>query len=189
MEELKIRLDVAGDTLEIAYRDGAAISHYDLIALQLRKILELIAFASLSAHSEPYIAAYADYAKHWNARRLLRNLAAINPDFYPKPLTALKDESGSIRFDYVPSGYLTKDDFVELYQQTSAVLHVPNPFATPSEHVLGRPYREWIDLIINLLRLHAIKLPTAGDYWIVMLASQEDGKAHALTAVELSGER
>lgn len=141
MEELKVRLDVAGETLEAAYRDGAAISHHDLIALQLRKILELIAFASLSAHREPYIAAYADYAKHWNVKRLLRNLEAINPDFYPKPLQVRKDESGTISFDYVASGYLTRDDFVELYQQTSAVLHVPDPFATAAE--LRTMHDEW----------------------------------------------
>ena len=58
----------------------------ETIGLQFRKIFELIAFASLSANKKLYAAAYANFAKHWEASKLIANLHRINPDFYPVPI-------------------------------------------------------------------------------------------------------
>jgi hypothetical protein len=58
----------------------------ELIFLQFRKVLELIAFASLTANRVKYSAAHARFAEHWRAKDMLKELAKVNPDFYPMPL-------------------------------------------------------------------------------------------------------
>src|SRR5687767_4269598 len=57
----------------------------EFACLQLRKSLELIAFASIAAHKGVYSQAHADFASHWNAKRLMGKLEKLHPDFYPTP--------------------------------------------------------------------------------------------------------
>ena len=54
--------------------------------LQIRKILELIAFASLVANKNVYTAVFSKVSKAWNAGDLLKELEQVNPDFYPVPI-------------------------------------------------------------------------------------------------------
>jgi len=56
------------------------------VFVQFRKTLELIAFASLSAHRKQYSEAYANFQLHWRAKDMLKAVKALNPDFYPIPL-------------------------------------------------------------------------------------------------------
>src|SRR5690349_16787754 len=56
------------------------------VFVQFRKILELIAFASLSAHRELYSQAYANYHMHWRAKDMLNAVEKLNPNFYPVAL-------------------------------------------------------------------------------------------------------
>jgi hypothetical protein len=41
--------------------------------------------ASLIANKQRYAAVHANFATHWNAELLLKDLARVNADFYPKP--------------------------------------------------------------------------------------------------------
>src|SRR5437867_2769143 len=65
-------------------------SHQDLMAelifLQFRKILEEIAFASLSANREKYSEVHVNFSKHWRAKDMLAAMDKVNPNFYPIPL-------------------------------------------------------------------------------------------------------
>src|ERR1700730_1967634 len=70
--------------IESGHRDVNA----ELISLHLRKALEEIAFASLSANREKYSAARTGFATEWNARRMLGFVEKVNPNFYPIPLKA-----------------------------------------------------------------------------------------------------
>src|ERR1700731_738919 len=58
----------------------------ELVFLQLRKILELLAFASLTANREKYAAAHKKFATFWRAKDMLQDLEKVNPDFYPRPV-------------------------------------------------------------------------------------------------------
>ena len=53
----------------------------EVICLQFRKILELIAFSSLIANAEIFSRHYSEIEKKWNARLMLRDLERINPKF------------------------------------------------------------------------------------------------------------
>ena len=80
----------------------------ELIFLHLRKALEEIAFASLSANREKYSAARAGFATEWNARRMLGFIEKVNANFYPIPLKPPQETApGHKFFARVSDGYLT----------------------------------------------------------------------------------
>lgn len=54
--------------------------------LQLRKMLELIAFSSLIANINVYSKQYNKFATHYNAHLMFKDMKRVNADFYPKPI-------------------------------------------------------------------------------------------------------
>src|SRR5689334_20024719 len=89
---------------------------HELFGAHFRKVLELIAFASLAANKSLYAQKHKNFDSHWKAVKMLEALEKINPDFYPKPVGNLvKKEGGGLHLPSKPGGYLTRDDFVELY--------------------------------------------------------------------------
>jgi hypothetical protein len=53
-----------------------------------------------------------------------------SPDFYPRPTRQIKDpkKSGHFTLEPIESGYLTQDNFLELYNLSSTLIHATNPF-------------------------------------------------------------
>ena len=179
IEEIKrrvglIRSFVNGATL------GREEYDYELVSLNLRKILELIAFASLVANKEIYSAAHEKYLHEWSTGRLLENIEKLNPDFYPKPLKPPEVRDNGVKhFPDSDKPFLNKADFTKLLNLCSDVLHVWNPY-TPRErkvnfelHVL-----EWVDKIQWLLDIHCIRLAGNKDVMVVVM-HEHDGKVHA----------
>jgi hypothetical protein len=87
MKEMKQRVAVIQQFFAGMVQSGPSLSMIESSGLQFRKIFELIAFASLAANRNEYSASYKDFAKHWKAAKLVRNLRRINPNFYPQPVT------------------------------------------------------------------------------------------------------
>jgi hypothetical protein len=86
MNEIKERISVM-DRFLTGQRDAGFVqTTAETMGLQFRKVLELIAFASLAANRDQYSFAYSDFATHWAAAKLLKNLKRINPTYYPKPV-------------------------------------------------------------------------------------------------------
>ena len=184
MEEVKRRLG-----LVLSVTDGHfSTSHEDfdgeLVCLQLRKTLELIAFGSLAANKEKYAQTYSDFATHWNAKRLFAKLEKIHPQFYPQPVEFTPpDEHGGMHLLPVEDAFLTRDEFVTLYDKCSEVLHTWNPFrADPHVVNFGYSIRHWVERIQRLLAVHWMRLVDSEDIWLVYMQYPEDGKVHALTA-------
>jgi hypothetical protein len=101
----------------------------EVVCLMVRKILEQIAFASLIAHKDAYETTHSDFAKTWRVRQLLERIEAIHPGFYPRPVSGpTVDDSGVKHFADVNDGFLTREDFVFLYDKCSEALHTWNPF-------------------------------------------------------------
>ena len=182
MEEVKTRialaLSVVEGTLSVGREDFAA----ELVCVQLRKVLELIAFASLTANKSRYSETYRDFSQHWNAKRLLMNLERIHPNFYPCPIESdCEDEPGVKHFRDLADGFLTRDEFVNLYRKCSEVLHVRNPFQTGEKVInFGLSIKEWIARIQKLLAVHYMRLVDSQELWLVYMQSPKDGKVHAL---------
>ena len=184
MEEVKLRVGVILAVVEKGLTVGREDFDAELVCVQMRKTLELIAFASLTANQARYAEAHADFESHWNAKRLLANLERLHPQFYPKPVQfERQDEKGIKHFANVTDGYLTREEFVTLYQKCSEVLHARNPFRSESRVInFGRSIREWVGRIQKLLAVHYMRLAGSEKLWVVFMQHPEDGKVHALTS-------
>ncbi|MCD8520693.1 MAG: hypothetical protein LRY66_17450 [Saccharospirillaceae bacterium] len=126
-------------------------------ALQLRKILELIAFSSLVAHKEKYKEVRSDMDKDWHAKRIIKKIKLINPDFYPIPTKGyVKDKWVDVR-----GGYLTKKQFEAAYDLCGDMLHARNPFAKLNRSAMAFDKRvpDYIERIEKLLEQHRVILP------------------------------
>ena len=155
----------------IIYKEATTESIY----LQIRKILELIMFCSLVANKEAYISAHRNIDKHWNAKRIMSALHEINQDFYPKALIYSDKKREGIKacFDY-RNDSLTKEEFIQIYDECGKILHSNNPFGTSTN------YNEYFDKIpffrdkiMSLLSIHEIKLLDSCDTNIFVMNSLE----------------
>ncbi len=151
--------------------------------LQFRKILELIAMGSLIVNNEVYSQAHQNFEKHWNARRIVESLEQLNPDFYPQPLD--EKYQGKDLVDK-KDGFLTKDNFIELYRICGALLHTDNPYGTATDYEYHRGrIRDWIALITGLLSNHKIKLLDDPNLYVIHMKEKRDNQVHGYTFVPM----
>jgi len=150
-------------------RPGFAIRPWKLIFIQFRKCLEEIAFASLSANKEKYSEVYDNLAKHWRAKDMLAVLDKVNPNFYPVPSPApVQTAPGQHLFgEPLSDGFVTREDFVLLYNCSSEILHTRNPYrqgdpVIDAKHTL----QEWVSRFQKLLSWHWVQFLN-GDRWVV----------------------
>jgi len=134
MADVRARIDLVRGLLTIGVTQAMPeFALAEVIFLQLRKVLELIAFASLAANKDAYATAYPTFAEDWKAKRILEKIGELNPDFYPMALDEPQEIApGRKHFDRPATGFLTKDEFVTLYQAASEVLHTRNPYTAKS---------------------------------------------------------
>jgi len=198
MEDVKRRIAVIQAVVGGASPLGREDFDGELVCLHLRKVLEQIAFASLSAHKDAYAQAHVDFALHWNAKRLLKKLEKVHPNFYPRPVKVEgPDTRGVKHLVDLTDGFLTRDDFEFLYDKASEALHVWNPFKASRQVVnFERSIAEWTTRICSLLNEHWIRLYGSEDVWFVQMVQPEDGKVHAyysqamqIDALNTSGDR
>jgi hypothetical protein len=173
MEEVRDRVNFAKAVGAHRITTGREVFDIELVFLQLRKILELIAFASLTAHKEKYSSAHEKFATHWKAKLMLRELEKINPDFYPVPIEQPQLQADGVKHcPAVVNGFLTRDDFELLYDMTGDILHTGNPFSLHSPILnMGYSAKEWISRIQALLGLHIVHL-VDGKKWIVQIPDE-----------------
>jgi hypothetical protein len=168
MTGVRMRLDEIGRILAVA--EMPEFAKQELTFLQLRKALELIAFASLAANKDAYAAVFPTFAEDWKAKRILEKIEKINPEFYPMALNAPEEIApGRKHFSRPDSGFMTKDEFLGLYQIASEVLHTRNPF-TSKDPTINIKYSvpEWVARIQRLLTWHRVGL-VSGTMWVVRI--------------------
>ena len=140
----------------------------EVIHLQLRHILELIATALLVVNEDAMRKSGNQNIGLWHALDILNAIEAVNGDFYPKPSKpGEKDEEGVIPLKDVGGDVLTKEKFTTLYKRCGAILHTRNPFAKKAgvrleskqdcEKLLVEANR-WQSRIVRLLTHHQFKL-------------------------------
>src|ERR1700681_4029713 len=86
MEEVKRRIAVIDYFMTGKGHALYIPSTVESTCLQLRKVLELIAFGSLVANAEAYTSVYSKVSKAWQAADLLKELEKVNSEFYPVPV-------------------------------------------------------------------------------------------------------
>jgi hypothetical protein len=132
---------------------------------------------------------FADFETHWNAKRLLQKLAKVHPDFYPSPVSIPAQQSGPVKhLPDVADDFLTKDEFILLYDVCSQVIHTRNPYKTgPWVIDTGRPLSEWANRLRRLLDVHYIKLSAVPGVWLVQMVHPHDGKVHVFSCEPVEG--
>jgi hypothetical protein len=160
MQELKTRVDVTNDTLK---KPPAIPGHMvqEFCLLQVRMICELIALGCLVAHGD--IDEANKLNKTYQADKIINTLEDLHADFFP--VAVVQQQVGPGRFHLVPraTGFLTKPEFIKLYNQTCGnALHRGSlKHVLESRPQLTAPRQEIADLItkiVTLLDHHMIKL-------------------------------
>ena len=182
MKEIKERIEVVWLIVKGEIDVKYVITTAESAALQIRKILELIALSSLVANSEQYREKRANFRQDWHAIRILETLESVNQNFFPKPISSHSiSQDGSELVD-VESGFLTRPEFIELYDRCSALLHAENPFDNRYEKreqkkFLYQEIPACMNKIITLLNLHIVQ-PVDEDRMYVFIMKAEDGEPH-----------
>lgn len=130
---------------------------------------------------------YKDFAKHYHARHILRDIGNLNPNFYPNPMEPLKGQHGQpIKVDQVKGDYLTKEELIEAYDICSDLLHAENPFAPPKDpDKIKERFEGWLKKTTILLSFHSIQLmDTKRQLWVVMRSSDGEGVSVTLMSRE-----
>lgn len=189
LEEVKRRVAVGRSITRGHFSTGQEDLDAEIVCLQLRKSLELVAFASLSANRALYMKVRSDVEKAWSANRILKTLQRVHPDFYPRPIRlGREDEAGVKHFEDVKDSFLTRDDYVVIYDKCSQVIHAWNPHRTGPKHVdFDISLDAWLGRLEKLLELHYFKLPEDAVVHLAYLSYPPDGKAHVLTGEPRAG--
>ncbi len=181
MREIKRRIEVVDYFLSgpghALYRPTTTES----VCLQIRKILELIAMASLVANKELYAKVHKDFARHWNAELMLKDLERLNPKFYPTPIKEVPSSKPRIQTEQVEltDGFLTKKDFVKVYKKCGSLLHADNPLGRKSNYNFFEVELPlWRDWLIKLLNSHIVKLVGSDGFWLIHMQEDGDNEVH-----------
>ena len=152
------------------------------VCLQIRKILELIALASIAANKDEYEKHRKNFHADWNAKKILAGLEKVNPNFYPRPTQQVIDEETGTVVETVSidSGYLTKSEFASLYRKCGVILHARNPFSRSEQDIRSflNQVSQWMERIRVLLNHHEIQLVNEDQHLKVMMKSESDGKVY-----------
>ena len=177
MNEIKRRTKVIYSFLNGERNAMYNVVNAELMCLQIRKILELIALGSLVANQRIFLKKIQTLQKMWNAKYILNDIEKLNPDFYPKPIHEKPSKQNGVKNDLIDikEGYLTKKDFVEIYDKCGRILHAENPLGNGIDYkYYEKNIPIWMNKIKKLLNSHTIKLLNDKNMYLVHM--QEDGK-------------
>lgn len=115
-------------------RTLSTIFDNEFMWLQVRKIVELVAFGGIMADEARYAALRAEakdnpnYRRDWKVGHILRRLAEITPHCLPRPLGELLHLSDGTKRLEVGKEKEMLERFVAIYEHAGEHLHAPNPF-------------------------------------------------------------
>lgn len=156
---------------------------YDLesAALQLRKAMEAIAFASIAPNEQMYAqfrknaAKPVHHGKDWSASSIFFNLEKVNPAFYPIALgEPVEEYPGKFAFEELKDGYMTRKQFEKFYDRLGKFLHADNPWGSDKGwDIFAKDIPGDVSKLRTLLHSHAamIQTPVFRGTWLVQAPS------------------
>lgn len=157
--EINKRIEVIRDHINSKTKEKYLVVEVETVCLQFRKILEKIALLSLIANKDIYSQQYEKFAKHYHAERILNDVSRINPDYYPIPVEIVKKTNDMYELVPIESGFLTKQEFIKIYEICGGMMHADNPYANPKPiKDIQSNFKEWLMKIYNLLKNHNMRL-------------------------------
>lgn len=133
------------------------------VALHMRKSLECIAYASIAPNKKEYskfrsdAKTPADFRSDYHGAKILKQLGKVNKEFYPLPLIGPKLVGArQWHFDRLSEGYLTKNQYIKLYDRLGKFLHSDNPWDNDKGYLnLAKEMPGFLIKIMSLLQVHA----------------------------------
>jgi len=179
MTDVRGRMDVLRDVVSKAIALPNDLARLEFAALLLRKCLEQVALGSLISNREAYCVAYNKFEREWNARLILRDIERVNPPFYPIPVKQSgRPEAGRVHYQLIEDGFLTRKEFVKVYDKCAALLHAPNPYgSTPNYEYLAKQIPDWAKRLTRLLDQHVLRLAGA-EIGALIHMREADGQVH-----------
>ena len=193
MNEIKRRTAAIKTLSEVP---GGQLPHAiatECIYLQFRKILELIAMASLVANRqalEKMNRSLKKLGKQWNGDAILRSVERINPDFYPVPIveTPSRDPRVKVKLVDKTEGFLTRRDFSRLYNLCGDLMHADNPLGNKTDYrELWQQGPAWEGQVMELLGCHKIRLVGQEGFYLVHMHEKRDGQVHMYHFARMDG--
>jgi len=181
MEEVKRRIAVIEYFIS---RQGYALyvpPTLESACLQLRKVLELIAFGSLVANAEAFMSVYSKVSKSWQAADLLKELEKVNPEFYPVPVVEVPSKIPGVvhQLKKRDPDYLARTDFPEVYGRCGVMAHAANPYGKGIDYgYYQKMLPMWSTQIVNLLSNHEIHLINRPGMYVIHMKEESDEKVH-----------
>ncbi|MFA6121847.1 MAG: hypothetical protein WCT35_07365 [Sideroxydans sp.] len=154
LQEIRERLYSAGVLSE---KDN--IVFIESTALQIRKILELIAYLSVLVNVDKL----SHKEKHdWHPGRIIDALKTKTTIFYPLPgkvIFAEGKDSGPVIVPLVSEYVLSLEEFLETYNQCGKILHAQHPLKDETDYAsYFRSNSRVLDKVRALLRNHVIAI-------------------------------
>jgi len=186
MQEVKHRNEVVRCFLTGKCNTPYRATTLETIYLQYRKTLELIALGSLVVNKKEVEKHKQKFDQWWHAERILVDIEKVNPDFYPRPI---QDSAGDANRKIIPyeispinEGFLTRDEFAQLYDECGEILHADNPFGKKVNYLkYEKAMTGWLKKIMILLNSHTIRLLNDKNMYIVHMREAQDNDVHGYT--------
>jgi len=182
MEQIKKRTEIVNGLLKGKINNIYALTTLESAVLQTRMILESIAMATLVVNKEQYSKVRSTFESDWRANRILQQIKEINPKFYPIPIVEFLSEDPKFKrkWENKKSGFLSEDQFEEVYNTLGSWLHSQNPFGTKRDiRQMESFVSKTITEIMELLNSHLISLPFEDDiFFLVHMQEQRDNGVH-----------
>jgi len=182
IKEVLDRLKVCESFLD-SYNESQSVFVFEAAVLQMRKALECVAYAAIAPNKKEYAEFRAnaesqpDYTKDFHAGKIMQLLAKINPDFYPKPVSApINKGPGKWHFENRDDESLTKKKLESFYDRLGKFLHADNPWGHDKGQTnLLKEIPEIIKAIRLLLSWHytTIRTQDFNGVWVVEIQANE----------------
>lgn len=188
MQIIKWRIRAIKDIRTNKCHTTYSATNVEFCALQIRKILELIALSSLISDLDVYREQLNDIEKKWNARLILQDIERIHPNFYPVPIEI--DPDNKYRWLDKKTPYLTKEQFVSIYKKCGKILHEDSAFIDDKDmdstyNQADEQINNWVLLIMNLLNTHTVHLYNKKDLFYITMGGENDRpRGNIFTLVE-----
>jgi hypothetical protein len=184
MEEIKRRTALVYALIDRNILVMFEATHVETMVLQVRMITELIALASLAAHKAIFEVQQKKFEKHWDPVQILKNVERLNPDFYSRPISEIPSQQEGVKSHLVDlqSGFMTREELVEIHGRCGNVLHARNPYGTPLDYEqYGSLVPTWMERIMALLNTHQVRLLDSDTFYLVHMREGRDDQAHMYT--------
>lgn len=194
MSEALDRLSVC-EIYVAAYEAKTHIYDLESAALQLRKAMEAVAFASIAPNEKMYAqfrknaAKPAHHGNDYHASSIFLALEKVNPDFYPRPLgTPVQERENFWVFQNFKDDYMNRKQFDKLYDRLGKFLHADNPWGNAKGWVhFAKDLPAAVSKLRALLNHHAALIQTTDFIGTWIVEAPNDGTPPRMLLAKANG--